>query len=54
MCGRFTLTSNLEAIHQRFGFLAGELPSRPCYNIPSIQSVRTMVNDGQNQVRFMR
>jgi putative SOS response-associated peptidase YedK len=55
MCGRFTLTSNLDGLQGRFGFDALELFSPPRYNISPSQSVLTVVNPaGKNRAELMR
>ncbi|MBT98092.1 MAG: hypothetical protein CL902_05635 [Dehalococcoidia bacterium] len=64
MCGRFTLTSNLDDLQGRFGFLseytASDKPGaeffdhEPRYNIAPTQSVLTVTNDGQKRGELMR
>ena len=54
MCGRFTLTSNLDDLQGRFQFDALDLEYRPSYNIAPTQQVLTVTNDGQRQARLMR
>jgi putative SOS response-associated peptidase YedK len=54
MCGRFTLTSNLDDLQGRFGFLAGQLDYRPHYNVAPTQQVLAVVNDGQRRAELLR
>ncbi|MDA1129101.1 MAG: SOS response-associated peptidase [Chloroflexi bacterium] len=62
MCGRFTLTSNLDELQGRFGFLSeytsGYTDSQffdhgPRYNIAPTQSVLTVTNDGRRRGEVM-
>ena len=54
MCGRFTLTSNLDDLQGRFQFEALDLDYRPSYNIAPTQQVLTVTNDGQRRAQLMR
>ncbi len=54
MCGRFTLTSNMDDLQGRFGFEARDLVYRPSYNIAPTQLVLAVTNDGQRRAEFMR
>ena len=59
MCGRFTLTSNLDELQGRFGFLSEftvshDFDHEPRYNIAPTQSVLTVTNDGQRRSEVMR
>ena len=64
MCGRFTLTSTLDDLQGRFGFLseytnpehadAQFFEHGPRYNIAPTQSVLTVINDGQRRGEMMR
>ena len=59
MCGRFTLTSNLDDLQGRFGFLSEFTDSQffdhaPRYNIAPTQAVLTVTNDGQRRGKLMR
>ena len=59
MCGRFTLTSNLDELQGRFGFLSEFTDSQfydhgPRYNIAPTQPVLTVTNDGQRRGEVMR
>ena len=54
MCGRFTLTSNLDDLQGRFGFLEGRLDYQPRYNVAPSQPVLTIVNDGQRRAELLR
>ncbi len=59
MCGRFTLTSNLDELQGRFGFLSEFTGSHnfnhePRYNIAPTQPVLPVTNDGQRRGELMR
>ena len=54
MCGRYTLTSDLDELQGRFGFDAEDLPYRPRYNVAPDQEVLTVVSDGRNRAEYMR
>lgn len=59
MCGRFTLTSNLDDLQGRFGFLSEITDSPffdhgPKYNIAPTQQVLTVTNDGRRRGEAMR
>ena len=64
MCGRFTLTSNMDDLQGRFGFLSQYAESEskgseyfehgPLYNIAPTQQVLTVTNDGQKRGEPMR
>ena len=63
MCGRFTLTSNLDELQGRFGFLSEFTDSHsfdhgrwlgPRYNIAPTQPVLTVTNEGQRRGQLMR
>jgi putative SOS response-associated peptidase YedK len=59
MCGRFTLTSNLDELQGRFGFLSEFTDSQfyehgPRYNIAPTQPVLTVTNDGHKRAEVMR
>ncbi len=59
MCGRFTLTSNLDELQGRFGFLSEFTGSQffehgPRYNIAPTHPVLTVTNDGQRRGELMR
>lgn len=58
MCGRFTLTTNMDEIQSRFDFDARELVFRPRYNVAPTQEVVAVVGDednpGHNRVELMR
>ena len=59
MCGRFTLTSNLDELQGRFGFLSEFTDSQffdhgPRYNIAPTQQVLTVTNDGRRRGEMMR
>ena len=55
MCGRFTLTTDLERLETRFDFQAANLSFVPHYNIAPSQSVLTVIADeGGNRAGFLR
>ena len=54
MCGRFTLTSNLDDLQKRFRFDAGDLKFQPRYNIAPTQEVLAVTNDGRRRAEEMR
>ena len=54
MCGRFTLTSNLDELQGRFGFLSEFTDHEPRYNIAPTQPVLTVTNDGRRRGELMR
>ena len=54
MCGRYSLTSNLDDLQGRFNFEARDLVFRPRYNVAPSQGVLAVVNDGGNRAEFMR
>ena len=54
MCGRFTLTSNMDDLQGRFGFEARDLVFRPSYNIAPTQPVLAVTIDGQRRAELMR
>ena len=59
MCGRFTLTSNLDELQGRFGFLSQFtdpvfFEHGPRYNIAPTQPVLTVTNDGLRRGEVMR
>ena len=54
MCGRFTLTSNLDALQGRFAFLDAQLEHRPRYNIAPTQEVLVVTNRGVRRAAMMR
>jgi putative SOS response-associated peptidase YedK len=55
MCGRFTLTTDLDYIEERFSFRRTNLTFTPHYNIAPSQPVLTVMNDGkENRAEFFR
>ena len=54
MCGRFTLTTNIDELQARFGFESHVEDYRPSYNVAPSQQVLTVVNDGQRRAGMMR
>ncbi len=54
MCGRFTLTTDLDRLAEHFRFRAANLSYTPRYNIAPSQSVLTLLNDGEPRVELLR
>ena len=57
MCGRFTLSANLDDLQGRFGFEARDLEYRPRYNIAPTQPALVVSVDpqhGNRRAEFMR
>jgi putative SOS response-associated peptidase YedK len=56
MCGRFTLSTDLKSVAERFGAsVADEVaPAAPRYNIAPTQTVIVVSDDGQRHLRQMR
>ena len=54
MCGRYSLTSNMDDLQARFDFEARDLVYRPRYNVAPTQTVLSVVNDQGNRAEFMR
>jgi len=55
MCGRFTLTTDLDHLEERFAFRATNLSFAPRYNIAPSQGVLAVINDeGENRAGFLR
>ena len=55
MCGRYSLTPDMDQMQIRFGFHAGDLSHRPRYNVAPTQEVLTITNDSvENRAQFMR
>jgi putative SOS response-associated peptidase YedK len=57
MCGRFTLTANVDQLIDRFDieFFLQEEEYNPSYNVAPSQSVLAVINDGaQNKMGFLR
>lgn len=48
MCGRFTLTSNMDELQARFDFEARDLVFRPRYNVAPTQEVVAVLGPGDN------
>ena len=57
MCGRFTLTTNMEELQARFDFEARDLVFRPRYNVAPTQEVVAILSDrdhpGHNRAELM-
>ena len=55
MCGRFSLTPDLDKLQLRFGFKAADLSYTPRYNVAPTQEVLTVTGDGEEDVaQFMK
>jgi len=55
MCGRFTLTTDLDRLQERFTFHTTNLSFVPRYNIAPSQGVLAVINDeGENRAGFLR
>ena len=54
MCGRFTLTWNLNELQGRFGFITEQTSLEPKYNIAPTDPVLSVINDGQCRGEMMR
>lgn len=55
MCGRFTLTTDLDHIAERFSLRMANVAFTPHYNIAPSQPVLTVMNDGkENRAGFLR
>jgi putative SOS response-associated peptidase YedK len=55
MCGRYSLTANLEQLQGRFSFTGEDLELGPRYNVAPTQSVLVVTNNGEakNRAEFM-
>ena len=54
MCGRFTLTADLERLEERFVFRAASLSYVPRYNIAPTQPVLALLENGERRAGFLR
>ena len=54
MCGRFTLTTDLEDLAERFSFQAANLSVKPHYNIAPSQQVLTVIGGDERHVGLLR
>ena len=54
MCGRYTLTSNLDELQASFKFEARDLEYRPRFNIAPTQQSLVVTNDGSRTGEYMR
>ena len=55
MCGRYSLTSDLDTLQLRFRFQAGALAYKPRYNVAPTQEVLTVTrDDSENNAQFMK
>jgi len=54
MCGRFTLTADLDRLAQHFAFRTTNLVYTPRYNIAPSQPVLTLINEGEPRVELLR
>lgn len=53
MCGRFTLTTDLSFLEERFLFQSGGLPYTPRYNIAPTQKALCVVEDGGRNAKYL-
>ena len=54
MCGRFTLSLNLEGLEERFDFKAKEISHASRYNIAPSQGVLSVINDGEKHAELLK
>jgi putative SOS response-associated peptidase YedK len=54
MCGRFTLTLDLEGLEERFDFRAKGLSYSPRYNVAPTQAVLSITRNGERGAHLMR
>jgi putative SOS response-associated peptidase YedK len=54
MCGRFTLTSDLDRLTEHFAFRATNLSYTPRYNIAPSQPVLTLIDAQERRAGFLR
>jgi putative SOS response-associated peptidase YedK len=54
MCGRFTLTADLEQLAERFSFHAANLSFKPHYNIAPSQQVLAVIGAEERRGGFLR
>ena len=54
MCGRYSLTADLEDVQRRFEFIANELTYSPRYNIAPTQPVLAVTHGGGRRASYMR
>ena len=54
VCGRFSLTWNLNELQDRFGFITERTALEPKYNIAPTDPVLTVINDGLRHGEIMR
>jgi len=54
MCGRFTLTTDLDRLEERFAFRAAHLSYTPRYNIAPSQPVLTLIDAQEHRAGFLR
>ena len=50
MCGRFTLTADMNTLQSTFPWMEMSFPLNPRYNIAPTQPVSVVTNDGKNQL----
>jgi putative SOS response-associated peptidase YedK len=54
MCGRFTLTTEIDRLEERFSFKATNLSFKPRYNVAPSQQVLTVINnEGGSRAGFL-
>src|SRR5713101_2077126 len=54
MCGRFTLTTDLDRLAEHFAFRAAPLSYTPHYNIAPSQPVLTLIDAQEHRAGFLR
>lgn len=54
MCGRFTLTTDLDHLEERFAFRAAGLSYSPRYNIAPSQAVLTLIKVDEPRAEFLQ
>lgn len=54
MCGRFTLTTDLDRLAEHFAFRAAHLSYTPRYNIAPSQPVLTLIDAQEHRAGFLR
>ena len=54
MCGRFTLTADLDRLEERFAFRAVNLSFVPRYNVAPSQPVLTLIDAQEHRAGFLR
>ena len=50
MCGRYSLTPDMDQLQLRFGFRAGDIQHTPRYNVAPTQDVLTVTDNGEENL----